>query len=100
MSTLEAGEKLAAEGATAPRVTLDSLSAKIVHEEYSHPSCAPHFTIAVLMTENGFVLVGKSAPADAANFDVEKGRTFARDDALRQLWSLEGYLLREKLHRA
>ena len=98
MNTLESGEALAASVQKTPhRVTLDSLKAKIVAEEYFHPTFAPHLTVAVLQTANGFTLVGKSAPADPANFDAEAGRTFAFDDALRQLWALEGYLLREKL---
>lgn len=98
MSTLESGDKLAGEGAVAPRVTLESLKAKIKSEQFFHPDCAPHVTICALEVENGFVLVGMSAPADAANFDAEKGRTFSRDDAMRKLWTLEGYLLRDRLH--
>ena len=98
MSTLESGDLLAASVQKTPhRVTLEGLKAKIVAEEYFHPSFAPHLTVAVLQTTNGFTLVGKSAPADPANFDVEAGKKFAFDDALRQLWPLEGYLLRETL---
>lgn len=101
MTTLETGDALAAAVQKTPhRVTLDSLRAKIVAEEFFHPTFAPHLTVAVLQTENGFTLVGKSAPADPANFDAEAGKTFARDDAIRQLWALEGYLLREKMFMA
>lgn len=97
-SSLQAGEDLAASvQKTTSRVTLDNLKSKIVAEEYTNPLCAPHLTIAVLLTANGFTLVGKSAPADPANFDVEAGKSFAYEDALRQLWPLEGYLLRERL---
>lgn len=100
MTTLQEGENLAAAVQKTPnRVTLDSLKAKIVAAEYFNPAFAPHVTVAVLMTENGFTLVGKSAPADPANFDQDAGRRFAEDDAIRQLWALEGYLLRERLHR-
>ena len=98
MSSLEQGDKIAAAGAIGPRVTLDGMKAKIKSEEYYNPSFAPHVTICVLGVENGFVLVGHSAPADPANFDVDKGRMFAKDDALRKLWTLEGYLLRQKLY--
>ena len=41
--------------------------------------------------------MGKSAPADADNFDEALGEKFAREDAIRQMWVLEGYLLRERL---
>ena len=47
--------------------------------------------------KNGFKVVGKSAPASPENFDPEKGRELAYEDAFRQLWPLEGYLLRERL---
>ena len=98
MTTLQEGENLAAAVAQTPnRVTLESLMAKIGAMEFFNPSFAPHVTVAVIQTANGFTLVGKSAPADPANFDAEAGRIFARDDAIRQMWALEGYLLRERL---
>ena len=49
---------------------------------------------------NGFVVIGKSAPAAPKNFDAEKGRTFAYEDAVRQLWPLMGFALRDKLANA
>lgn len=54
-------------------------------------------TICVLVTKTGFVVVGKTAPADPNNFNAELGCKFAREDAVRQMWPLEGYLLRHKL---
>lgn len=101
MTTLQEGENLAASVAQTPqRVTLESLMAKIAAVEFFNPSFAPHVTIAVIQMENGFTVMGKSAPADPANFNPSAGQTFARDDAIRQMWVLEGYLLRERLHRA
>jgi len=99
MSTLEASEKLAAEGAVAPRVTLEGMKARVKNVEYLNPYSCPHMTLAIVTLDNEWTLVGKSAPADARNFDVEKGKAFAFDDAIRQLWTLEGYLLREKLSK-
>lgn len=97
-STLQSGEALAATvQQTSNRVTLADLEAKVVSEEYLNPALMPHLTICVLLLRNGFSLVGKSAPADPENFDSEAGRRFAYDDALRQLWPLEGYALRERL---
>ena len=80
------------------RVSLDSMLAKIAEEEYLYPASLPHMTICVLKLVNGFALIGKSAPADPENYDEQTGRTFAREDAIRQLWQLEGYALREKLY--
>jgi len=34
---------------------------------------------------------------DAANFDMNLGRKYAFEDAIRQIWPLEGYLLAERL---
>jgi Phage protein (N4 Gp49/phage Sf6 gene 66) family len=53
----------------------------------------------VMKLKNGFVLLGKSAPADPVNFDPEVGKKFAYDDGIRQMWQFEGYLLREKLYQ-
>lgn len=100
--SLEAGEAAAAAAQKpgAERVTLDNMKARIKSEEYIHPADAAHMTIAVITLDNGYILVGKSAPADPTNFDAGLGQRFAYEDALRQMWPLEGYLLREKLYRA
>ncbi len=68
-----------------------------MREQYINPADAAHMTIAILTIENGYILVGKSAPADPANFDAAFGKQLAYEDALRQMWPLEGYLLRERL---
>lgn len=95
---LQAADQQAADvQKTDNRVTLDSIKAKVAKETYYHPDFAPHVTIVAVQMTNGFVLVGKSSPADPANFNAELGRKFALEDALREAWALEGYLLREKL---
>lgn len=98
MESLKVGDQQAAAvQKTANRVTLDSMIEKIAGEEYVHPRFSPEVTICIMELKNGFVLVGKSAPADPENFNAELGRKFAREDCIRQLWPLEGYALREKL---
>jgi len=102
MSTgsLEAGDAAAAAVAkTADRVTLAAMEAKIDAVQFFNPQLAPQLTICVMRLTNGWVLVGKSAPADAANFNQELGEKFAREDCIRQMWPLEGYLLREQLSK-
>lgn len=111
-SPLEIGDAEAAAVAVAPRVSLASMEAKIVAEYWftasdavaglqggAVPLCEElkTLTICVLVLNNGWTLVGKSAPAAPANFNAELGRKFAREDAIRQLWPLEGYALRERL---
>jgi hypothetical protein len=98
LSSLEiADQESAAVQKTKNRVTLESMLAKIADEEYIHPKSIPHMTICVLTTDNGFALVGKSSPADPDNFNEELGKKFAREDAIRQMWPLEAYLLRERM---
>jgi len=46
---------------------------------------------------NGFVILGRGACVDPANFDIEIGRKVARRDVENQLWLLEGYLLQNSL---
>lgn len=82
---------------TPNRVSLDSMVKKIASEEIIHPRSTPSMTICIVTMTNGFVVIGKSAPADPANFNADLGAKFAREDAIRQLWPLEGYALRERL---
>lgn len=82
---------------TPNRVSLDSILASIKSEQIVHPDAAPHMTILVMELASGFIVIGKAAPADPENFDPELGVKFAREDAIRQVWPLAGYTLREKL---
>lgn len=55
-------------------------------------------TFCVLILRNAWVIVGKSCPVSPENFDAEKGRHWAREDAIRQCWEPMGYALRDALH--
>lgn len=96
--SLEATDKASADiQKTDNRVTLDSIKEKIQTTEFIYPETAPHMTIAVITMENGFFVTGQSAPADPENFNEELGKQLAYEDAMRKIWPLEGYLLREQL---
>lgn len=108
-ASLQASEDLSAKDATHPRVSLADMEAAIAGENWfvagraatalgqpSTPSMDLMTLYFITMT-NGFVIVGKSAPASPENFDEDKGRTFAREDAIRQLWPLMGFSLRDRL---
>lgn len=108
-NALELSDAASAAVAVAPRVTLADIEANIAASHTFTASLAlealdnpvhPAFdvlTICLLATKNGFTVIGKSAPASAENFDAELGRKFAYEDAVRQLWPLMGYALRERL---
>lgn len=40
---------------------------------------------------SGFTIQGTSAIIDPEYFDIVKGREIARQDAIKQMWKLEGY---------
>ena len=78
-------------------VTLEGIKAKIKAECYLILPDG-RTTVCMLTLENGYTIKGLSACVDAANFDMDIGRKIAFEDALRQIWPLEGYLLAEKLY--
>ncbi|POR42673.1 hypothetical protein CRT23_12180 [Methylobacterium sp. V23] len=82
------------EKSTAPRVTLDAIKAKIGDVEYFRSGV---LTICIITMRNGFTFVGKSACASPENYDQAAGERYAYDDAVRQIWAFEAYLLRETL---
>lgn len=111
--SLQATDELGARGATHPRVSLADINRNISAEHYftagdavaalkqpTNPnSPLDILTICTIVMHNGFVVIGKSAPASPENFDAERGRVFAREDAIRQLWPLMGFALRDRLAR-
>ena len=114
--SLEASEAASAAVAVAPRVALADIEAAIAYE-YSFtagraivamqmrvtpqtPDPLDILTVCILVMKNGFTVIGKSAPASPSNFNAALGYKFAREDAIRQLWPLMGYALRDKLHNA
>jgi hypothetical protein len=119
--SLEATEKECAAVAVAPRVSLSDITNSIaIQYDFTlgeavkkmnlttpescgftylkgHPGL---LSICVLLLKNGFTIVGKSAPASPENFDADLGRKLAYEDAVRQIWPLMGFNLRQKLHES
>jgi hypothetical protein len=95
--TREEAENLVA-AKTAPKVTKESIEAKIAHVEHTRPFFEnPTMTVCAITMRNGFTVTGISAPASPENFDEQVGQRYAYDDAFKKLWQLEGYLLRSRL---
>ena len=78
---------------TENRVTLESMEKAVESVEYFNPKTAPQMTVAFVKFNNGYVVIGESAPADPANFNEELGKKFAREGALRKAWPLFGFAL-------
>ena len=77
-------------------VDMTSMSAKIKEVIYT---TVPNSTVTLclLYMKNGYVVIGKSACVDASKFNVAIGEKYAYEDALDNLWPLEGYLMAERL---
>src|SRR4051812_3679928 len=87
--------KARVETKTAPRVTEQSIKDRIATVDYVRYGATT--TLCFITMKNGFVVQGLSACASPANFEPTIGERYAYDNAFKQLWTLEGYLLREKL---
>ncbi len=79
-------------GLTAKRVTLELITAAIQEEEYYQPG-GKKVTICCLTMDNGFIVIGESAPVSVENFDAELGKKIARQNAVDKLWPLMGFHL-------
>lgn len=97
MNEQEVEKQIQAKGLNAPRLTPDLIDAAIADEHY-HVFPGTTVTVCGLELVNGFVVVGHSAAASPENFDAELGRQIARRNAREEIWQLEGYLLRQRLH--
>ena len=78
------------------KVTLDGIKAKIKGETYLVLPDG-RTTLCILDLENGYTIKGLSACVDPAEFDLNLGRKYAFEDAFKQIWALEGYLLAENI---
>lgn len=103
--SLQETEAECAKVATASRVALADIEAAI-KDRYNTTAAKALgvlkepltlLSICILVMQNGFVVIGKSAPASAANFNAELGKRLAYEDCIRQLWPLMGYALRDRL---
>lgn len=95
--------------AVAPRVRLQDIESAIAQRydfiagdaiealELEFDEDLAILSICLLRMQNGFIVIGKSAPASPENFNKELGCKLAYEDAVRQLWPLMGFALRDKL---
>lgn len=90
--------------AVATSVTPAAIEQEIVGEYYRNLGSAlkqtngptANVTLCVLVLRNGFVIIGKSACVDPANFNEELGQRLAREDAIKQVWPYLGFRLADR----
>lgn len=79
------------------RVELTDMLNKIDKTEYVKLSDGKT-TLCVVVLKNGYTLLGKSACVNPANFNQALGEKYAFEDAIDQMWPLEGYLLSQRIY--
>lgn len=79
-------------------VTEEYLKSRIKNVNYVH---VPDTTtvMCTIHLVNGYTITATESCVDPANFDYEKGKQYAYENAFNKLWPLEGYLLKEELHK-
>lgn len=114
-SSIEVTDQESRAVATAPRVALADIEAAILRrhditgdratdtplviDSRGNRTGLGILSICILEMRNGFMVIGKSAPAHPENYDAALGKQFAYEDAVRQLWPLMGFALRDRLFR-
>lgn len=86
-------------GLNAPRLKPSDIDAAIMTEQF-HIFPGTTMTVCCLTLQNGFNVIGESAAASPENFNEEIGRKIARENARNKIWPLEGYRLRDYLHKS
>ena len=109
MNDQDIEKEIQAKGKTAPRITPADIEEAIVEEVYFtaadgarvayHINALQLLTFCVLVLRNGFTVTGESYCISPESFDAEIGRKIARENAVNKVWMLEGYLLRDALHK-
>lgn len=80
------------------KLSMADLEAAVKETKY-HVWEGTTLTSCVLVLHNGFTVSGESACVDPANFNIELGRKYAREQAIDKLWPLLGYELRARAVR-
>lgn len=74
-------------------VTQDQIDSLIDNAETQEALFWDKELVVSYRLESGFTICGRAACVDPANFNLEIGREIAKQDAICQLWQLEGYRL-------
>ena len=113
MDSLKVTDDASKAVATHPRVALADIEAAIGGVYYTtgalalqdsylsdeHKAPLDILTLCLVVMRNGFTVVGKAAPASPNNYRSDVGQRLAYEDAVRQLWPLMGFSLRDRLHQ-
>lgn len=71
------------------KLTKEDIEKIIVTEEYK--IIGKKTVICCLSLGNGFEVIGSASCVNPANFDMEIGKNYSKEDAVNKIWQLEGY---------
>lgn len=74
------------------KLTLEQIKSLVVQTEFQRFGTTT--TVCAAHLANGFVVIGVSGCLNPADFDEQKGREIAEQDAINQLWKLHGYYVK------
>lgn len=103
MDSIEVTDQQSAAVAVAPRVRLEDIEAYIDSVHYctganiTDDPADRILTLCLLKMKNGFIVIGKVAPVSPENYNTQLGQKFAYEDAVRQLWPLMAFSLKDHL---
>jgi hypothetical protein len=95
MTNKQIEEEIQSKNLNALRVTPEIIESKIKKCEFH--KLTEVLTVCVITLENGFTVTGESSCASPENFDKELGEKISRMNAVGKIWTLESYLLKQKL---
>ncbi len=84
---------------TAPRLSPKLIDEKI-HKVYYDILSDKTTTVCSIVLVNGFKVNGMAYCASKENYNREVGEQAAYDEAKREIWKFEGYLLTQRLYEA
>ena len=92
----ELEQEIQNKGLVAPRLTPELIDNTIKDTQY-HVFPGSMYTVCCLTLTNGFNVTGGSACVSPENFNKEIGEKIAFENARKEIWALEGYLLKQSL---
>lgn len=79
-----------------PRLVAADIEDAVIDEQYHHFTDTT-MTVCCLTLRNGFHVTGTSACVHPADFNAEIGRKYAREEAVKQAWDHESYMLKQRM---
>ncbi|QGH74722.1 hypothetical protein DSS3PM1_00045 [Bacteriophage DSS3_PM1] len=83
---------------TPNRLTPADIEAQVMFVDYHHfeETCV---VVCCITLKNGYNTIGHAGCVDPENFDLEIGKKIAYENALNEIWQLEGYMLKEAMYQ-